>query len=272
MGWIIGRDLRLDYLWGENDPARLNQYAADLINSSPDVILAVSTPSLVPLKTQTSTVPIVFAMVSDPVGQGFVTDIAHPGGNITGFTNFDPGLGTKWLELLKEIAPHTTRVAVMFNPQTSPYNAQVLRSIETAAPEFLVTVTSAPVQNVGEFAPTFARLGRETLIGLLVPSDTFTYTYSERLVALAANYRIPSVYTFRRFAQDGGLASYSIVVGEQFRQAAIYVDRILKGTKPEELPIQMPTKFELVINLKTAKALGLTVPPSLLVRADEVIE
>jgi putative ABC transport system substrate-binding protein len=272
LGWTIGRNLQLDYLWGQNEPARLGQYAADLINSSPDVILAAGTPSLAPLKKQTSVVPIVFTIVSDPVGQGFVTNLAHPGGNITGFTNFEPSLGTKWLELLKEITPQTTHVSVMFNPQTSPYNAVFLRSIETVAEAFSVTVTSAVVQNVDEFEPTFARLGRRTGIGLLAPSDSFTYANSERLVALAADYRIPAIYAFRRFTLDGGLASYSIVVGEQFRQAAIYVDRILKGTKPGELPIQMPTKFELMVNLKTAKALGIAVPPTLLARADEVIE
>jgi putative ABC transport system substrate-binding protein len=211
-------------------------------------------------------------MVSDPVGQGFVTDLAHPGGNIPGFTNFEPSLGPKWLQLLKEVAPMTTRVCVMFNPQTSPYNALILRSIEATAQAFSVTVSPAFVQKGNEFESSFAMLANQPGVGLLVPSDTFTYEHSEHLVALAAEHHIPAIYAFRRFALDGGLASYSIDVGEQFRQAAIYVDQILRGTKPGELPIQMPTKFEVLINLKAAKALGLTVPPSVLARADEVIE
>jgi putative tryptophan/tyrosine transport system substrate-binding protein len=235
------------------------------------VIPAFTTPSLVPLWKQTRTIPIVFTSVSDPVAQGFVANFARPGGNLTGFANFEPNMGAKWLQLLKEITPLATHVSVMFNPQTSPYNTLFLRSIETAA-QSSITVTAALLQNVDEIKPTFVRLGREAGTSLIVPPDTFTYTYSEQLVAAAADQRIPAIYAFRRFALDGGLASYSIDIGEQFRQAAIYIDRILKGAKPGGLPIQMPTKFGLVINLKTAKALGLEVPPALLARADEVIE
>jgi putative tryptophan/tyrosine transport system substrate-binding protein len=272
LGWSNGRNLRVNYLWGENDPARLSQLATELISSSPDVILAFTTPSLVPLWKQTRTIPIVFTSVSDPVAQGFVASFARPAGNLTGFANFEPNMGAKWLQLLKEITPLATHVSVMFNPQTSPYNTLFLRSIETAAQSSSITVTAALLQNVDEIKPTFVRLGREVGTSLIVPPDTFTYTYSEPLVAAAADQRIPAIYAFRRFALDGGLASYSIDIGEQFRQAAIYIDRILKGAKPGELPIQMPTKFGLVINLKTAKALGLEVPHSLLARADEVIE
>jgi putative tryptophan/tyrosine transport system substrate-binding protein len=272
LGWSNGRNLRVNDLWGENDPARLSQLATELISSSPDVILAFTTPSLVPLWKQTRTIPIVFTSVSDPVAQGFVASSARPGGNLTGFANFEPNMGAKWLQLLKEITPLATHVSVMFNPQTSPYNALFLRSIETAAQSSLITVTPALLQNVDEIKPTFVRLGREVGTSLIVPPDTFTYTYSAQLVAAAADQRIPAIYAFRRFALDGGLASYSIDIGEQFRLAAIYIDRILKGAKPGELPIQMPTKFGLVINLKTAKALGLDVSPSLLARADEVIE
>jgi putative tryptophan/tyrosine transport system substrate-binding protein len=181
-------------------------------------------------------------------------------------------MGTKWLELLKEIAPETTRVAVMFNPHSSPYNSFFLRSIETAAQSFSIRVTAALLQNRDEIELTLARIGAERGTSLMVPADTFTYTYSEQILALAAHQRIPAIYAFRRFAQDGGLASYSIDVGEQFRQAAFYVDRIFKGAKPAELPIQMPTNFALVINLKATKALGINLSPSLLARADEVIE
>ena len=272
LGWSKDRNLTFDYRWGENDPARLNQFAAELKNSSPDVILAFSTPSLVPLAKQTSTIPIVFTAVSDPVAQGFVSNFARPGGNLTGFANFEPNMGAKWLQLLKEIAPSTNHVSVMFNPKTAPYNALFLRSIESEAPSFGVTAAEAPLHEESEIEPTFIRIGRQTGASLIVPSDTFTYTYSAPITALAAERRIPAIYAFRRFALDGGLASYSIDITEQFRQAAIYIDRILKGASPGELPIQLPTKLQLSFNLKTAKTLGLELPPQLLARADEVIE
>jgi ABC-type uncharacterized transport system substrate-binding protein len=272
VGWIVGRNLVLDYRYGENDPARLTQCATELISSSPNLILAASTPSLVALKKQTDAVPIVFTLVSDPVAQGFVAEFARPGGNITGLANFEPNIGSKWLELLKEIAPQTTRVAVMFNPSMSPYNGLFLRSIETAAPSFSISVSTALLNNANEIEPMFVRLATERGTSLIVLADAFTYAYSEQIVALAAEQRLPTTSATRRFALDGGLASYSVDVGEQFREAAVYVDRILKGEKPADLPVQQPTKFELIINLKTAKTLGLNVPQRLLYTADEVIE
>jgi putative ABC transport system substrate-binding protein len=267
LGWSKGRNLRVDYRWGAADPERIRDYATELISLSPDVLLAFGTPSLVQLRKQTSTIPIVFTVVSDPIGQGFVASLAQPGGNTTGFANFEPNMGSKWLQLLKELAPSAGHVSVMFNPKTSPYNVLFLRSIESAAQSFSVIVTAALLQDASEIEPTFARLGRDTGTGLIVPLDSFTYNHSAQFVALTADHKIPAIYADRRFARDGGLASYSIDFGEQFQKAAVYIDRILKGTKPAELPVQLPTKYQLLINLKTAKALHLEVPPSLLARA-----
>jgi putative ABC transport system substrate-binding protein len=215
----------------------------------------------------------VFSGVSDPIGSGFIESLARPGGNITGFTNFMPTMGAKWLEVLKEIAPHVKRVVFMWNPQTAPYVATYyLPQFEAAAPSFAVEPSTATVRDTSEIEGIMTALGNKPESGLIVPPDIFTQVHRNQIITLAARTRVAAIYTFRFWAADGGLASYGVDLGETFPRAAEYIDRILKGTTPADLPVQAPTKFELVINLKTAKAMGLTIPESFLARADEVIE
>jgi putative tryptophan/tyrosine transport system substrate-binding protein len=272
-GRIKDVNVRLDYRWAGTDAQHATAAAAEIAGWNPTVIVAVGSPVVVPMHRATATIPIVFAVVSDPVGQGLVSSLAHPGGNITGFSNVEPGMGSKWLGLLKEIVPLTTRVAVMFNPATAPYNELFQRSIEDAARSLNVEVMRAPVQNDGEIEAVFARLaGARNGVALLVPSDAFTYFRSPLIVALAAKNRLPAIYAFRRFAADGGLVAYGVDPYDQIRSTAFYVDRIVKGAKPGDLPVQQPTKYTLVINLKTAQALGLAVPLTLQASADELIE
>jgi putative tryptophan/tyrosine transport system substrate-binding protein len=271
-GWIKGVNVRLDYRSGGTDPQHAASSAAEVGASKPDVVVAIGSPSVVAMARVTTTIPIVFAVVSDPVGQGLVPNLTHPGGNITGFSNLEPGLGGKWLELLKEIAPSVTNVAVMFNPATSPYNELFERSVEDGARTFGVQVSRVPVHDDAEMAAAFERLAGQPDVGLLVPSDAFTYFRSATVVALAAKNQLPAIYPYRRFAEEGGLAAYGVDIFEQQRAAASYVDRILKGAKPGDLPVQMPIKYSLIINLKTAKTLGLNVPSGLLAAADEVVE
>ena len=239
---------------------------------APDLILANSTPLTVALREQSGTVPIVFTQVTDPIGQGLVPNLAHPGGNITGFTSFEFSIGTKWLEALKQTAPHVTRVALVFNPQSAPFADMFLKPVDAAAPSFSVAPIKAAVRDPADVDRVFDALAREPNGALMVLPDISMTNYREAIIALAARHRLPAVYPYRYFAASGGLMSYGIDGTDVFRRAAGYVDRILKGTSPGELPIQAPTKYELVINLKTAKALGLTVPDALLARADEVIE
>jgi putative tryptophan/tyrosine transport system substrate-binding protein len=272
LGWTIGRNLQIDYRWGMGDVERTRVAAAELLKLAPDVILANATTATAVLQQATRTFPIVFVGVSEPVAQGFVQSLTRPGGNITGFTNVEPTLGAKWLELLKEIAPSVTRVAVMFNPQTAPNAALFSRSAELAAQKFTIEAVVAAVHEPGEIQAVMAALGREPGGGLILPPDTFTSTHSKLIVETAGRNGLATISPFRFFAAEGGLISYGANVLDQFRQAAGYVDRILRGTKTADLPVQQPTKFELVINLKAAKALGLTVPPKLLAVADEVIE
>jgi putative ABC transport system substrate-binding protein len=210
--------------------------------------------------------------ITDPVGQGFVTSLARPGGNITGNTDYDSTMGSKWLELLKEIAPGMSRVSFIFNPKTSPFAALVLHSIEAAAPSFAVRVTAAPVHDAAEIERAITLTGREPNGGLIVPPDIFIWLHRELIFALAAQHRLPTTYPWRAYVMDGGLLSYGVDVAERYRQVAVYIDRILKGAKPGDLPVQNPTRFQLVVNLKTAKTLGLTVPQTLLAGADELIE
>jgi putative tryptophan/tyrosine transport system substrate-binding protein len=271
-GWTKDVNVRLDYRWGGTDAQHAAAAAADAAASKPDVIVAVGSPVVVAIRRVTATIPIVFSIVSDPVGQGVVPNLAHPGGNVTGFSNLEPGIGGKWLELLKEMAPGATKVAVMFNPASSPYNELFERSVEDGARTYGVQVSRAPVHDDAEIAAAFERLGGEPDVGLLVPSDAFTYFRSAMIVALAAKHRLPAIYPFRRFAEEGGLAAYGVDAFEQLRGTASYVDRILKGAKPGDLPVQMPIKYSLIINLKTAKTLGLNVPSGLLAAADEVVE
>lgn len=272
LGWTGGRNLRIDYRWGGGDARRIASLAAELVAAAPDVILAGGAPAVTPLKRATSTIPIVFVSASDPVAQGFVASLAHPGGNITGFTNFEPGMGGKWLGLLNEIAPAVARVAVLFNPTTAPYTDLFLRALDAAARPIGIKIEAAPVHDDGEIDRAMAALGRAGQGGLVVPSDAFTLTHARAVITLAARHRLPAVYAFEVFATSGGLVSYGVDLAEQMRQAAKYVDRILSGNSPGDLPVLTPTKFNLVVNRKTATALGLTIPQSLLARADAVIE
>jgi putative tryptophan/tyrosine transport system substrate-binding protein len=271
LGWVKGRNLSIEYRWA-GDGNVLRDHAAELLAMAPDLILTNSTPVTVALREESSAVPIVFTQVVDPVGQGLVPNLAHPGGNVTGFTSFEFSIGTKWLEALKQTAPRVTRVALVFNPQSAPFADLFIRPVEAAAPSFSVALIRAAVRDPIGVDDVFDALAREPNGGVMVLPDLSMANYREAIIALAARYRVPAVYPFRYFAASGGLMSYGTDVAEVFRRAAGYVDRILKGTSPGELPIQAPTKYELAINLKTAKTLGLTVPDGLLARADEVIE
>jgi putative tryptophan/tyrosine transport system substrate-binding protein len=272
LGWLDGRNLRIDYRWGAGSVDRMQLFAKELVRLDPNVMLAVTTPATAALQRETRTIPIVFAIVSDPVGSGFVASLANPGGNITGFINIEASLSGKWLELLREIAPAVARVAFMFNPQTAPYARYYLDTFRSAAAAFAIEQIEAPVHGPAEIEATMTMLAREAGAGLIVMPDTTMALHREVIVSLANRHRLPAVYPFRFFVAAGGLMSYGIELADLLRGAAAYVDRILRGAKPAELPVQLPTKFELAVNLKTAKGLGLTFPPTLLGRADEVIE
>jgi len=274
LGWSEGRNLRIDVRWNAGDAALARIYAAQLIGLTPDVILTASTTNLTVVQQATSTIPVVFVQVSDPVEQGFVASLTKPGGNLTGFSQFEFSVGGKWLDLLKEITPGLARVAVMFNPDTSPQSKFFMRSIEAAAPSLGVQVIAVPVRATADIEPAIESFARTPNGGLILTSDTFTRLRHKLIADLAARHRLPSISAEEPFVRDGGLMYYgaSVNVLEQMRQAANYVDRILKGTKPGDLPIQRADKYTLIINLKTAKALGLTVPLPLSGLADEVIE
>jgi len=272
LGWAESRNIRIDTRWATARDVELRQrFAKELVALQPDLILSHATPTTTALLQQTSTIPIVFATVSDPVGSGFVANFPRPGGNVTGFTNIEPTTAGKWLELLKEIAPHVARIAFLFNPATAPYE-YYLSSFKAAAHSFAVEAIAATVRDRSELEPVITALARAPNGGLVLMTDTFLLNHREEIISLAVRYRLPAVYPYRAFTEAGGLLSYGNDTHDNFRRAASYVDRILKGAKPSELPVQAPTKFELVINLKTAKAFGLEVPPSLIARADEVIE
>jgi ABC-type uncharacterized transport system substrate-binding protein len=272
LGWAEGRNIRIDYRWATpGDAESIQRVANELVALQPDLVLAQNTPNTAALAQQTRNIPIVFATVSDPVGSGFVANFPRPGGNVTGFTNIEPTTAGKWLELLKEIAPHVARVAFLFNPATAPYE-YYLSSFKAAARSFAVEAIAAPVRDRSELEPVITALARAPNGGLVLMTDTFLLNHREEITSLAVRYRLPAVYPYRAFTEAGGLLSYGNDTHDNFRRAASYVDRILKGAKPSELPVQAPVKFELVINLKTAKALGLEIPPQLLARADEVIE
>jgi putative ABC transport system substrate-binding protein len=272
LGWIVGRNVRIDYRWDISDNEKARAAAADLLNLSPDLLLASAVPALQAAQQATGTVPIVFTGISEPIALGAVASLAKPGGNITGFTNLEASVGGKWIEVLKEIAPRTTRVAIMYNPDTSGSTAQFVRIAQAAAPKFGVSTVTSVVRAITEIEPTLTMIAREPGAALLVPLDTFLMAQYKTIVDLTARYRLPAIYPLRQFATAGGLASYGPDVPDQFRRAAAYVDRILRGEKPASLPVQQPVKYELAINLKTAKTLGLTVPATLLATADEVIE
>ena len=272
LGWDESRNLRIDLRWASGDIDRASAFARELLALHPEVILSNATPVTTALRQETKTVPIVFTAVSDPVNAGFVASLPRPGGNVTGFINLEPTIGGKWLDLLKEIAPQVTRVAVMFNPQTAPYAEIYLRSMETAGTKFGVTPFASPVHREADIEAVIAGLGREPGSGLIAMTDSFMTVHRKAIVELAMRHKVPLMYFISIVPREGGLISYGIDLTDMFGRAASYVDRILRGAKPAELPVQLPTKFELAINLKAAKALGLTVPSPLLTSANEVIE
>jgi ABC-type uncharacterized transport system substrate-binding protein len=272
LGWIEGRNVQFTYRYAAGDPALARTYAKELVGMQPDVIVGHTTPVAAALSQATHTIPVVFVSITDPVRDGFVSSMAHPGGNMTGFTNYEFSMGAKWLEILKEIAPNTARVSLLLNPDTGSYYVDYLRSVEAVALAHSVQATLAPVHNSDEIESAIAALGRAGGGGLIIlPSAPVTASI-QRVIEAAARYRVPAVYPFGSHAKEGGLVAYGVALNDLFRRAAAYVDRILKGEKPADLPVQAPTQFELIVNLKTATALGLTVPPTLLARADEVIE
>jgi putative ABC transport system substrate-binding protein len=269
-GWRDGRNVRIDYRWAAGDTGRMRAYATELIGLTPDVIFVSSTPALAALR-ETRTIPIVFIGVPDPIGSGFVMSLARPGGNVTGITNFEFSMGGKWVELLRDVAPRIARVAIMINPQT-PGGSSFLGPIEAAAASLAVEPIRVPVQDAADIERTIEAFAHELNSGMIVLPSPVTQLHRKLIVALVAHHRLPTVYPYRYFAAIGGLMSYGVDVVDTYRRAAAYVDQILKGAAPADLPVQQPTKFELVINLKTAKALELEIPPMLLGSADEVIE
>jgi putative ABC transport system substrate-binding protein len=271
LGWAVGRNMRIEYRWGAGDADRTRGYAAELVALAPDVILTSGASALAPLLQATRSVPVVFAQVPDPVGAGFVNSLARPGGNTTGFITYEYGLSGKWLELLTQIAPSVTRAAVIRDPAVSAGTGQ-WGAIQAVAPSVRVLVSPVNVRDAGEIERDVAAFAHGSNSGLIVTASALAIRHRNLIVTLAARHRLPAVYYQRGFVTGGGLISYGPDFIDQYRRAAGYVDRILKGEKPSELPVQAPTKYELVINLKTAKALGLDVPQSLLARADEVIE
>ena len=270
-GWKIGQDVQFDIRWGVYDSNRARTATAELLRLAPDVIVTNGTTPLATVRESTRTVPVVFTVVYEPVAQGFVESLAHPGGNITGFANVEPSIGGKWLELLKGVAPHVTRVVFVFNPQASPYSSKIYKVVEATASRIHVDAVSAPVHELSEVEKCMMTLSRDSG-GLIFPQDAFLRNHADHIVDQAARLQLPAIYGLSLFPAKGGLISYGANMNAQFRQAAEYVDRILRGEHPADMPVQQPTKFELVINQKTAKALDLVVPETLLATADMVIE
>jgi putative ABC transport system substrate-binding protein len=271
LGWSEGRNIRIDLRFAEGDPGRYSSLARELVALQPDALIAYSTPIAESLRRGTGTIPIVFVNVSDPIGSGLVASLARPSGNVTGLMLYEEGITGKWLAMLKEIAPQLARAALIANPKTTPYDYFV-RAATTAASSLAVEVVRSPIENVADIERVIESLARLPNSGLVFLPESTSIQHRDRVVALAAQHRLPAVYAFRFFVAAGGLMSYGTDILEQYREAASYVDRILRGANPAELPVQAPTKYQTVLNLKTAKVLGLEVPPSLLVRADEVIE
>jgi putative ABC transport system substrate-binding protein len=272
LGWTDGRNVRIEYRFSDGNIERTRTAAEELVALSPDVIVAYANPAVSALKPLSSTIPIVFTQVSDPVGSGFVTDLAHPGGNITGFHSFEPAIGGKWLEVLKQIAPSVRRVAVVHDPRIAA-NVSFFRAAESASSSLGVTVTSAGVTNATDIEreiTAFAQRGPDG--GLVVAPAPSTFDRRDLVIALAERWRVPAIYSYRFNVKSGGLVSYGYEGTEQFQQAATYVDRILRGEKPGTLPLQLPSKYQLAVNLKAAKAIGLSIPAAFLLRADEVLE
>jgi putative tryptophan/tyrosine transport system substrate-binding protein len=273
LGWTENRNLRMDVRWAAGNIDSIRMFAKELVDLQPDVILSEGTPATAAFQRETRTIPIVFAAVSDPVGSGFVAGLPRPGGNLTGFNFLEAGMGGKWVELLTEIAPGLKRIAIMFDPDTaSGGGSYYLPSVEAAAQSNKVAPIAAPVRSDAEIETVITSLGREPGSGLVVMTDAFVFVHRAPIILLAARNKVPAVNALSSFARDGGLLSYGPDSADIFRRSAAYVDRILRGAKPSELPVQLPIKFQMTINLKTAKALGLTVPQSILLLADEVIE
>ena len=270
LGWSEGRNIRVEDRWAGGDSSRLRGYAAELVQLNPDVLICEGTPVVAVLQQATRTLPIVFVNANNPVGSGFVNSIARPGGNITGLVSFEPAMGGKWLQILKEVAPSTRRVALLYNPNT--HTGQHFQSIQTVSKTLAVDTIRAPFSNAADIERALDSFAREPNGGLLVLPDNSTNLHRDWICTLAARNRLPSVYPFRRFLSSGGLAYYGADTKDLYGKLAVYVDRILKGAKPADLPVQMPIKFELIINLRSAKALGLDIHPALLAGADEVIE
>ena len=269
-GWKVGRNLAIDYRWGLFDEARARLAGAELLKMRPDVVLCGGTPAALAMKQATQSVPVVFAIVTDPVAQGIVTSLARPAGNVTGFSYLDATVGAKWLELLKEIAPALTRVALMFNPESCPYSRLFYQSIEAASSKFSVATSTAFVRSVADVEKVVSTLAREPRNGVICSADAFIYTNRRLITELTARHRLPALYGIPGSAAEGGLIYYCVDIVESYRKVAEYTDRILRGEKPSDLPVQQPTKFQMTINQKTATALGLAVPGSLLVAADSV--
>jgi len=271
LGWADGRNVRIEYRFGEGDATRMPQLAKELLELRPDAVLAATFSAATAMRQQTLSIPIVFVMVADAVSAGFVTNLARPEGNITGITNFEFSIGGKWLQVIKECAPAVNSVAVIFDP-ANPTWAPYLRTVEAAAPTFGMQLTPAGVTNAADIDRDITAFSRKPNGAIVVIPAPVTVLHRDKIIAMAAQHRLPAVYPYRFYALSGGLVSYGVDLLESYRRAASYVDRILKGAKPADLPVELPTKFELVINLKTAKALGITVPPTLLATASELIE
>jgi putative ABC transport system substrate-binding protein len=272
LGWKRDKNLRIDIRWAGIDPSRMQQIAKELIDMRPDLIQVTTTPATAAVLKESHTIPVVFTAVSDPLGSGFVESFARPGGNATGFVNLEDSLAGKWLQLLKELAPQTAQVSILFNPKTAPQAAYYLKLLEAAGPSFALKLKAVQVSTAGEIEAEIYQLAQQSNTGLVILPDIFTEALARMIITLTAQHRIPAVYPLALWARAGGLVSYGVDQPDLQRRAATYVDRILKGAKPQDLPVQLPTRYELVINLNTAKLLGLTVPASLLVAADEVIE
>jgi len=274
LGWTRDQNIRIDVRWNAGDAALARAYAAQLIGLQPDVILSASTTNLMILRQATNTVPIVFVQVSDPVAQGFVPNVARPGGNLTGFSAFEFSIGGKWVDLLKQIMPELERVAVVFNPDSSPQTKYFMRSIESTARALGVQATAVPIRTLDDIEPALEKFAQQPKGGLIFPTGGFLNIHRKTIIELVSRHRLPAIGSSAEFAKDGGLLYYGFEgeAVDQYRRAASYVDRILKGVKPADLPVQLATEFELIINLRAAAALGLTIPPTFIARADEVIE
>ena len=270
-GWKEGQNIQLEYRWTAGDLDRTQRLAREIVELKPDVIVVHSTPAVNALRQLTNTTPMVFALIADPLGSGFATSLARPGANMTGFMNVDAPMASKWLELIIEIVPKVKRVALIFNPNTSPYQSY-LREFEVAAPKIGVQAVATPVVDAGELERAITALGQQPDSALFVVPDVFVQVHRQLIIRLAEQYRLPGIYPYRFFPTSGGLLSYGIDTVGIFRQTASYVDRILKGEKPADLPVQAPVSFKLIVNLKAARAIGLTIPESFLLRADEVLE